>query len=65
MICLGSKMYAFNYGNVSKNKLKGICKSHSKNFKLADYKKCLDKEKYQQQIDNDIIRFLDLEMYRQ
>ena len=41
-ICLRSKMYAFKCGNDSKNKLKGISKSQSKNNKFEEYKKCLD-----------------------
>ena len=39
-------MYAFNYGDDSKNKLKGISESYSKNNKFDEYKKCLDGEKY-------------------
>ena len=33
-LCLRSKMYAFKCGNDSKNKLKGISKSQSKNIKI-------------------------------
>ena len=43
-ICLRSKMHAYKCGDDSKNKLKGISKSQSKNFKFEEYKKCLDGE---------------------
>ena len=33
-VCLRSKMYAFKCGNDSKNKLKGVSKSQSKNIKF-------------------------------
>ena len=55
-VCLRSKMYAFKRGNDSKNKLKGISKSQSKNIKFEEYKKCLDGEDYQQECDNYVIR---------
>ena len=54
--CLRSKMYAFKCGNDSKNKLKGVSKSQSKNIKFEEYEKCLDGEEYQQECDNYIIR---------
>ena len=38
-ICLRSKMYAFKCGDDSKNKLKGISKSDSRNIKFEEYKK--------------------------
>ena len=44
-VCLTSKMYAFKCGDDSKNKLKGISKSQSKNTKFEECKKCLDGEK--------------------
>ena len=47
----------FNCGNDSKNKLKGICKSCSKNFEFEEYKKCSDWFDYQQQCDNYIKSF--------
>ena len=50
-VCLSSKMYAFKCDDDSKNKLKGISKSQSKNSKFEEYKKCLDGEKYQQECD--------------
>ena len=42
VVCLRTKMYAFKCGDDSKNKLKGISKSQSKNFKFEEYKKYLD-----------------------
>ena len=64
-ICLRSKMYAFKCGDDSKNKLKGISKSQSKNIKFEEYKKCLDGEDYQQECDNYIIRSINHEMFLQ
>ena len=64
-IALRSKMYAFKCGNYSKNKLKGINKSQSKNIKFEEYKKCLDGESYQQECDNYIIRSINHEMVLQ
>ena len=40
-VCLRSKMYAFKGGDGSKNKLKGISKSQSKNNKFQVYYNCL------------------------
>ena len=42
---LRSKMYAFNRGDASKNKLKGVCKSQSRNFIFEKHKKCIAVEK--------------------
>ena len=64
-ICLRSKMYAFKCGDDSKNKLKGISKSQSKNIKFEEYKKCLDGEEYQQECNNYIIRPINHEMVLQ
>ena len=64
-VCLRSKMYAFKCGNDSKNKLKGISKSQSKNIKFEEYKKCLDGEEYQRECDNYIIRSNNHEMVLQ
>ena len=64
-VCLRSKMYYFKLGKDSKNKLKGISKSQSKNIKLEEYKKCLDGEDYQQECDNYIIRSINHEMVLQ
>ena len=64
-VCLRSKMYAFKCGGDSKNKLKGISKSQSKNIKFEEYKKCLDGENYQHECDNYIIRTINHEMVLQ
>ena len=64
-VCLRSKMYAFKCGNHSKNKLKGISKSQSKNIKFEEYKKCLDGENYEHECDNYIIRSNNHEMVLQ
>ena len=64
-VCLRSKMYAFKCGNDSKNKLKGISKSQSKNIKSEEYKKCLDGEEYQHECDNYILRSVNHEMFLQ
>ena len=55
-VALRSKCYAFKCGDNSKNKLKGISKSYSRNIKFDEYKKCLYGEKYQQECDNYILR---------
>ena len=55
-VCLRSKMCAFICGDDSKNKLKGISKSQSKNIKVEEYRKNLDGEDYQQECDNYDIR---------
>ena len=49
----------------SKNKLKGVSESYSKNIKFDEYKKCLNGEEYQQECDNYIIRSLNHGMYLQ
>ena len=64
-ICLRSKMYAFKCGDDSKNKLKGISKSQSKNIKFEEYKKRLDGDEYQRECDNYIIRSNNHEMVLQ
>ena len=64
-VCLRSKMYAFKCGDDSKNKLKGISKSRSKNIKFEEYKKCLDGEDYQRECNNYIIRSINHEMVLQ
>ena len=60
-----SKCYAFKCGDDSKNKLKGISKSYSKNIKFDEYKKCLDGEEYQYECDNYILRSINHEMVLQ
>ena len=64
-VCLRSKMYAFKCGDDSKNKLKGVSKSQSKNIKFEEYKKCLDGEDYQKECDNFIIRSINHDMVLQ
>ncbi len=64
-VALRSKCYAFKCNNDSKNKLKGISKSYSKNIKFVEYKKCLDGEDYQQECDNYILRSINHEMVLQ
>ena len=64
-VCLRSKMYAFKCGNDGKNKLKGISKSQSKDFKFEEYKKCLDGEEYQRKCNNYIIRSINHEIVLQ
>ena len=55
-VCLQSKMYAFRCGDDSKNKLKGVSKSQSKNIKFEEHKKCLDGEEDKRECNNFIIR---------
>ena len=64
-ICLRSKMYAFKCGDNSKNKLKGISKSRSKNIKFEEYYNCLFGKEYQQECDNYILRSINHEMILQ
>ena len=64
-VCLRSKMYAFKCGDDSKNKLKGVSKSQSKNIKFEEYKKCLDGEEYQRECNSYIIRSINHEMVLQ
>ena len=64
-VVLRSKFYAFKCGNDSKNKLKGISKSQSKNIKFQEYKKCLFGREYQQECDKYILRSINHEMVLQ
>ena len=64
-ICLRSKMYGFECGNESKNKIKGISESYSKIIKFEEYKKCLDGKIYQEESDNYILGSISHEMYLQ
>ena len=61
-IALKSKCYAFKCGDNSKNKLKGISKSYSRNIKFDEYKKCLYGEEYQQECHNYISRSINHDM---
>ena len=63
--CLRSKMYAFKCGGDSKNKLKGISKSQSKNIKFEEYKNCLDGKEYQRECNIYIIRSINHEVHLQ
>ena len=65
VVCLRSKMYAFNCGNDCKNKIKGISKSYSKNIKFEEYYNCLFGGEYQKECDNYILRSNNHEMYLQ
>ena len=58
-------MYAFKCGDDSKNKLKDISKSQSKNIKFEEYYNCLIGGKYQQECDKCFIRSFNHEMYLQ
>ena len=58
-------MYAFKCGNDSKNRLKGVSKSQSKNIKLEEYYNCLFDGEFQKECDNYILRSLNHEMYLQ
>ena len=64
-VCLRNKMYAFKCGDDSKNKLKGIPNSQSKNNLFEEHKKCLGGEKCQEVCENYIIRSINHEMYLQ
>ena len=64
-VCLRSKMYAFKCGDDSKNKLKGISKSQSKNIKFEEYYNCLFGKEYQRECNNYIIRSINHEMVLQ
>ena len=61
-VCLKSKLYAFESGEESKNKTKGISESYSKNNKFEDYKKCLDGEEYERDFENYTLRSAHHEM---
>ena len=58
-------MFAFKCGNNSKNKLKGISKSQSKNIKFEEFYNCLFDKEYQRECDNYNIRSLNHQMYLQ
>ena len=62
---LRSKMYTFKCGDDSRNKLKGISKSQSKNINIEEYYNCLFGGKYQQECDSYSIRSINHEMYLQ
>ena len=64
-VALRSKCYAFKCGDDSKNKLKGISKSYSKNIKFDEYYNCLFGREYQYECDNYILRSINHEMVLQ
>ena len=64
-VCLRSKMYAFKCGDDSKNRLKGISRSYSKNIRFEENYNCLFGVEYQKECDNYILRSVDHEMYLQ
>ena len=64
-VCLRCKMYAFKFGNDSKNKLKGVSKSQSKNIKFEEYYNCLFGKEYRRECCKYIISSINLEMYLQ
>ena len=55
-VCLRSKMYALKCGDESKNELKGISKSYSKNIKFEAHKKRLDGEEYEKECEKHLLR---------
>ena len=64
-VALRSKCYAFKCGDNSKNKLKGISKSYSRNITFEEYHNCLFGREYQQECDNYILRSINHEMILQ
>ena len=64
-ITLRSNMNVFRCGDGSKNKLKGICKSQSDNFRFEEYEKCLDGEKFHSEFYKFILKSIDHDMYLQ
>ena len=54
-------MYAFDFGDDSKNKTKGISKSYWINNEFDEYKKCLDGENLQEECINYIVRSVNYE----
>ena len=65
LVCLRSKIDAFECGHESKNKMKRINKSYSKNIRFDEHKECLKGEEYEEECDNYILRSLNYEMYLQ
>ena len=64
-VALRSKCYAFKCGDNSKNKLKGISKSYSRNIKFDEYYNCLFGRKYQYECDKYFLRSINHEMVLQ
>ena len=65
LVCLRSKMYAFESGDESKKKREGINNSYSKNITFEENKKCIDGEDYEKECHNYVLRSLNQEMYLQ
>ena len=64
-VALRSKCYAFKRGNDSKNKLKGISESYSKNINIEENYICLFGGKFKQECENYILRSINHEMVLQ
>ena len=64
-VALRSKCYAFKCGDNSKNKLKGISKSQSRNIKFEEYYNCLFGRENQYECDIYILRSVKLDMVLQ
>ena len=67
LFALRLKAYSFKCNNINenKNKLKGICKSQTKNIKFEEYYNCLFGNEYKKECDNFVIRSINHEMYMQ
>ena len=61
-VCLRNKKYAYNCGDDSKTKLKGISKSQSKNIKFDECRKCLNGAEYQRESYSYILPSINHEM---
>ena len=64
-IALRSKMYAFRYGDDTKNKLKGVSKSQSRNIKFEEHKICVDGEENENICSNYVLKSINHDMYMQ
>ena len=64
-VVLRSKCYAFECGDDSKGKVKGICKFQTKNLKFVEYKNCLDGEEEINECDKYILKSIKHDMYLQ
>ena len=64
-VCLRSKMYAFKYGDDSKNKFQVVSKSQSKHIKFEEYYNCLFGGEYQKDYYSYRLRSINHEMYPQ
>ena len=66
-VCLRSKANSFKCKNDDENKkkIKGISKTHSKDNKFEEYKKCSEWEEYQRECNNYIFRSINYEMLLQ